>query len=170
MLQHPLGEACVKNKEANKVGEMIKKAKLNDLEMIVKYKLKMFEDAKLKGLLSNDAYDQILNNYQTLYKEGKAQHFISVVKGFNVGCAGAFLKNDLPYCFYKQSVYGFIGDVYTLPAYRNKGHADRLSKNAIEWLRKKGIQTIRLLASEQAKSLYKKHGFSVSDEMILNLN
>jgi GNAT superfamily N-acetyltransferase len=120
--------------------------------------------------LAEDAYQRVLRHYHLLYLAGSAVHFLMEVEGQIVACSGAFLKDDLPYCFYRQPTYGFLGDVYTRPAYRRQGYARQLTTKAIDWLNGRGVEMIRLLATPPAQALYVKLGFEPSGEMILRLN
>lgn len=87
---------------------MIRIANEKDIKKIVEMKLKMFEESGYLHLLSKNASSDILSKYYSLYKEGTAQHFVVEDKNGIIACAGAFLKNDLPYCFYSEQVYGFV--------------------------------------------------------------
>lgn len=147
---------------------MIRKSELNDIKLICNYKLNMFIDSGHMDLLNSNAKDIIISKYTEMYKDEKAIHFLKEEDGKIVACCGAFIKDDIPYCFYKVPVYGFIGDVYTLPEYRNRGYASRLTDEAINWLKEKGVNRISLLAAEDARSIYERKGFKQSDEMILN--
>ncbi|WP_412677295.1 GNAT family N-acetyltransferase [Bacillus smithii] len=60
----------------------------------------------------------------------------------------------MPYCFFKERKYGFIGDVYVEPDFRKKGYARILTDSVIKWLTEQEIKTIRLLASDNARKLY----------------
>jgi hypothetical protein len=51
--------------------------------------------------------------YQGLYADNLAIHFLAVADRQIVAMAGAFIKSDIPYCFFRNPNYGFIGDVYT---------------------------------------------------------
>jgi GNAT superfamily N-acetyltransferase len=152
------------------VSTMIRRADEADLRTIVDLKLRMFEEAGMAGLLAEDAYQRVLRHYHLLYLAGSAVHFLMEVEGQIVACSGAFLKDDLPYCFYRQPTYGFLGDVYTRPAYRRQGYARQLTTKAIDWLNGRGVEMIRLLATPPAQALYVKLGFEPSGEMILRLN
>jgi len=48
---------------------------------------------------------------------------------------GAFIKSDIPFRYFSNNQYGFIGDVYTISAYRNLGISMKLNKEALNWLR-----------------------------------
>jgi GNAT superfamily N-acetyltransferase len=67
-------------------------------------------------------------------------------------------------------VYGFIGDVYTLPQYRHGGYGRRLVTEALDWLRRQGVETVRLVATPQGRALYTKLGFQPTDEMVLRFD
>lgn len=148
---------------------MIKKATVEDLEIIIDFKLKMFEDVQVEHLLCSNSKQVITEKYLKLYKLDKAVHYLKETNNEVVACAGAFIKDDIPYCFFKKPYYGFIGDVYTLKDYRNLGYAKQLTKEVIQWLRIKDIDIVRLLASEAGQHVYKKLGFDFTGEMVLNL-
>ncbi|MFB5664239.1 GNAT family N-acetyltransferase [Alteribacillus sp. HJP-4] len=148
---------------------IIREAKLEDIPKLATLKLRMFQDADKENLLRENFLEEVEMKYIDLYKRKKATHFVIEHNNEIIACAGAFIKEDLPYCFYKQSEYGFIGDVYVSNNFRRKGYAQALTHKTIEWLSTKKIQTVRLLASEDAKELYKSFGFEKTDQMILNL-
>ena len=144
-------------------------ANVVDLDTIVALKLRMFQDANLSTRLAADAKQLIFATYSRLYADQLAAHFIAVADRKIVAMAGAFIKSDLPYCFFHNPNYGFIGDVYTRPEWRRKGLARQLSQEAIQWLRTQGIGEVHLLASEHGRSLYQALGFLPSDERVLRL-
>jgi GNAT superfamily N-acetyltransferase len=148
---------------------MTRPATLDDLPAIVDLKLQMFEEAGMAEMLADDVYELVLSRYHALYECGIAQHFVVEQEGRIIACTGAFLKEDLPYCFYRRPVYGFIGDVYTLPEYRRRGYARQLATDAVYWLKSHGVEMIRLLTTPQARSLYTSLGFQPGDEMVLKL-
>ena len=96
-------------------------------------------------------------------------YFVIESVGQIVACAGAFVKDDIPYCFYRERKYGFIGDVYVSPEHRGKGHARALTQAVLDWFRQQDIKTVRLLASHDARSLYESLGFEATDQMTVTL-
>ena len=88
-------------------------AKTGDLKDIVTLKLKMFEDAGFSNLLTPNVENLVYSHYQGLYADHLAIHFLAVADRHFVAMAGAFIKSDIPYCFFRNPHYGFIGDVYT---------------------------------------------------------
>lgn len=148
---------------------MIERANLSQLDELVELKLELFRESGHLHLLADQAKEIILQHYTALYERDEATHFIVRQEKRIIACSGGFLKSDLPYCFYKQPFYGFIGDVYTIPEVRGKGLGTELTKATIAWLKSKGVRTIRLLAYEQGRPIYQKLGFTSTDEMGLDL-
>ncbi len=146
---------------------MIRAATINDINTICRLKLKMFEESGHSDLLHKNATEIIKQVYKEMYLKCSAIHFIKEMEGKIVACAGAFIKNDIPYCFYSNPFYGFIGDVYTLPEYRGNGYATELTSEAVSWLKTIGVQRISLLASEQGRAIYERMGFTPTDEMVM---
>jgi ribosomal protein S18 acetylase RimI-like enzyme len=147
---------------------LIRAATILDIPAITLLKLKMFKEVDMEHLLRDDFVRIVEKTYKELYKAGKANHFVIEHNNDIIACAGAFIKEDIPYCFYKEEQYGFIGDVYVESRFRNQGYARKLTNEVLDWFSKKEINTIRLLASDNAKKLYKSLGFNETDQMILN--
>ncbi len=146
------------------------KASINELPRIVQMKIAMFEEGGHAGLLAANAYDIILQDYQSLYDQSLALHFVARSNGSLIASAGAFIKADLPYRYFSPPFYGFIGDVYCQPAYRKLGIATTLTQQAIAWLQKKGVKEVKLIAFRAARPIYERLGFHPTDEMVLELD
>jgi GNAT superfamily N-acetyltransferase len=133
----------------------MRNATLLDIPAITLLKLKMFQEVGMEHKLRADFIQEVENTYKLLYETGKAQHFLIEQNNEIIACAGAFIKEDIPYCFYKDVQYGFIGDVYVEPHYRKRGYARELTNEVLNWFSEKELKSIRLLASLNARKLYK---------------
>lgn len=140
---------------------------LLDLPRIVEIKLAMFDASGHATLLAPDARTVVLDDYQTLYAEGRAQHFVARVNGRVIAAVGAFVKSDLPFRYFQPPFYGFIGNIYTEPPYCSRGIATSLSREALVWLKRQGCHMVRLLASDAGRPIYEKLDFCPTDEMFL---
>ena len=138
-----------------------------EIPRIVELKIAMFRDSGAFNLLSEDAFDIIVEDYRKLYDRDEAIHFVAVYESTIIATAGAFLKSDFPYRYFKVPFYGFIGDVYTESAYRRQGLAHRLSEMAVDWLKSKEITMVKLLTSAEGRPIYERLGFESSNEMVL---
>ena len=101
---------------------ILRKATIDDLNILVDYKIEMFKDAGVYEVLSEDYRNKILSTYRELYICDKAVHYVIEEDDLIVSMSGGFIKNDIPYCFFKTDYYGFIGDMYTLSIYRRRGY------------------------------------------------
>jgi hypothetical protein len=101
---------------------MIREATLSDISALTLIKLKMFKEVGMEHILREDFIQVVENTYKDLYETGKAVHFVIEHDHDIVACAGAFIKEDIPYCFYKEVQYGFIGDVFVEHSFRKQGY------------------------------------------------
>jgi len=60
-------------------------------------------------------------------------------------------------------------NVYTEPAFRNRGLARRLMHAVIDWCRAQGLASVQLHASDAGRPLYESLGFGATNEMRLSL-
>lgn len=145
----------------------IEQATAGRLPRIVELKLAMFHEAGFADLLAVDFSTRVLRDYRVLYGSRQAMHFVAIQGDDIIAMAGGFLKADLPYRYYRNPRYGFVGDVYTSPAVRNRGLASRLSERVLDWLKSAGVRQVRLMATPAARPIYERLGFTATDEMAL---
>lgn len=93
----------------------IKKAEINDLPLVVKLKMDMFTEVDSIALLQENAEEQIYEKYKELYQDEKGCHYLAYENGSVVACGGAVIKEDVPFCFFKTPMYGYVIDVYCIP-------------------------------------------------------
>ena len=149
---------------------MIIKVDKSDLIAIVDLIIQMYVEGGYDRLFRDDARTFILQTYEDLYDSNQAQHFIVKHESKIISCAGAFIKSDMLSTFTKTPFFGFISNVYTIPEFRNQGHATLLTKESIEWLRENEIKDIRLVSTKQSEKIYEKMGFQPTDEMMLSID
>lgn len=140
----------------------------NEIACIVDMKIEMFREFGYAHYLHKNAREIIVEDYCRMYEEKLAIHFLANVNNLIVGMVGAFIKSDIPFRYFTKSQYGFIGDVYTIPAYRNLGISKELNEEALDWLRGYGVNFVRLLASDAGRPIYERLGFSPDADMVLN--
>lgn len=143
----------------------IKKAKINDLDIVVQMKMAMFREVGSVTMLQDNAESKIYEKYKELYEQEKCCHYLAYENGEAVACGGAVIKEDVPFCFFKTPMYGYVIDVYCVPENRRKGYASLIMKELIKWLKDKGVHTVRLKPSVVGRQMYEKLGFGDSGEM-----
>ena len=142
----------------------------DDIACIVDMKIEMFREFDFDRYLHENAREIIIEDYSRMYEADLAKHFIAKVDDCIVGIVGAFIKSDIPFRYFSKDHYGFIGDVYTIPNYRNRGISLKLSEDALNWLKDYGVSFVRLLASDAGRPIYERLGFSPDVGMVLKID
>ena len=75
---------------------VMKKAEIEDLNIVVKLKIDMFTEVGSISLLQDNAEEQIYEKYKELYQEGKGCHYLVYENDSVVACGGAVIKEDVP--------------------------------------------------------------------------
>jgi len=150
----------------------IKDGSQKDIKLALGMRKLLFEEMGVDKTSLLENVDRVLEEYYVKeYLEDRMKHFIAFNEDDTpVAIVGAVLKSDFPYLTFKPGAYGWIIDVYTVPEYRGNELATRLLKLVNEWLIKKGVYEVKLIASGKgARKLYEKIGFRSTWEMSLNL-
>ena len=143
----------------------VRKAEIKDLDIVVQMKMDMFKEVGSVTLLQENAESKIYAKYKELYAQEKCCHYLVYENGKAVACGGAVIKEDVPFCFFKTPMYGYVIDVYCVPEKRRNGYASMIMKELIKWLKGKEVHNVRLKPSAVGRRLYEKIGFSDSGEM-----
>ena len=144
----------------------IMKAEVKDLPIIVDMKIKMFQEVGSAALLQDNVEEKIQQTYALLYRVDKCCHFIAYdEEGQVAACGGAVIKEDVPFCFFKNPCYGYVIDVYCEPEKRRNGYASRIMTAILNWLGEKGVHNVKMKPSGTGRMMYEKMGFHDSGEM-----
>lgn len=144
---------------------MFRPAVVDDITDIVNLKYKMFEEMGMAQRLLPDFHTIVEEDYNNLYLNRMAQHFLVENEGRIIACAGAFIKDDAPYRYLKLRSYGFIADVFVEQEFRRRGIAKVLTNTTLDWFSERNIRLLRLVASDEARPLYESIGFTATKEM-----
>lgn len=133
----------------------IRKATTRETQFILRYASQVMNEATM-GYVNTDSYkaQQMMSaiiadgGYYLVYVED------GVIRGW-IGIGAA-------YNFYSEKMEGMIPELYVLPAFRNKGIAEKLCREACRRLENAGYQKVQLnvFARNHAKHLYDKLGFN----------
>ena len=148
----------------------IRKADLNDLDVIVDYRIIMFRT------FIREHYDwQAIKEFEIKYfqEKMKANRFAAWVAetadGAIIATAAVSFYETAPKPWNLESKYAFVSSMFTEPEYRRQGIGGRLLKEALAYSRSQGITHATLHASKSGKSLYEYFGFRDTNEMRLTL-
>lgn len=62
--------------------------------------------------------------------------------------------------------HAYVTNCYVLPAERGRGVGESLLETVLDWCRETGVDAIFLWPSEKSRSLYRRHGFTVRDDLL----
>jgi GNAT superfamily N-acetyltransferase len=63
-----------------------------------------------------------------------------------------------------NATVAFVHSIYTEPAFRRQGCAEKIMQAAVQYCRQRGIHRLILNASEAGRSIYERFGFTSSPE------
>lgn len=142
----------------------IKKAEIKDLDRSQNENGNVYRSG-FSIFFTRWCWKKIYEKYKELYQNGKGCHYLIYEKDKVIACGGAVIKEDVPFCFFKTPMYGYIIDVYCVPEKRRNGYASKIMDELIKWLKDNGVHNIKLKPSSAGRHLYEKLGFGDSGEM-----
>lgn len=133
-----------------------------DLKALMSIRLEMLRD--VNNLPDDYSFNkELIENTEQYFKDGN-QTTILAVDEKAIGCATLSYLCVMPTYSHPTRKRAHLMNVYTNKDYRRMGIAETMVKMLINEARKRGVTEISLDATEAGKPLYKKLGFSESDE------
>jgi len=147
-------------------GVTIRRATLEDVPLLLRYRRAMAEDMGCTDARVLDAMLSAVEPYlRASIPEGRWHAWIA-----EPGGSGAVeIVPWIPGATDPTPRRAWIHNVYVEPAWRRRGIARALVEAIVAWCRAEGFLTIYLHASEQGRPLYASLGFAPSSEMRLKL-
>ncbi len=149
----------------------IRIADSNDIKIFMQIRLEMLRE--VNTLPPDYTFsDEILKGSEEYFTSGNH----TTVLSFNddndvIGCATSCYINVMPTFSHPTGKRSHLMNVYTNEAYRRQGIARQMMRILIDEAKEKGATEMSLDATKEGRTLYKKLGFTDSDEcMVLNLN
>ncbi len=148
----------------------IRRATVNDAEMITEHRHLMFADNKLATEARYAEMDAKFlpwvreriadGRYVGLLLEDPATEQV-------VAAAGVFYMDFPPHYLDPEPVRAYLLNFYTCPEDRGQGHAKTLLTACLEECRSRGVHVITLHASKFGRPIYEAHGFKLHNEYVL---
>ena len=141
-----------------------------DAATIARHRRLMFDEM---GLASGAALEQVETETRAAVEhamiEGYYRHWFVVEEGQIVAGAGVIVARWLPMPDEPALARATVLNVYTEPAFRNRGLARNLMLALIDWCRAQGLASVQLHSSDAGRPLYEALGFKATNEMRLSL-
>jgi ribosomal protein S18 acetylase RimI-like enzyme len=146
----------------------LRTARAADFGTIADYWMEMFEEVgkHKRGDFRPDWRERFVQYFTKQSEAGDAEYIIAVDEERIVGTAGAIVRDGYPAVIHGVPA-GYILGVFVRPEYRSRGIATDLTRRAITFLKRRGVQQIRLHASPFGRPIYEKLGFVATNEMQL---
>ena len=145
---------------------LIRPATTADIEIITSHRRQMFADM---GEPDEMKLDNMCVQFRPWLERkmacGEYLGWLATLPGGEVVAGAGLWLMDWPPHMISSPSRGNILNVYTMRAYRRQGLARRLIETALDWCRSHEIRAVILHASEEGRDLYRKLGFSPTNEM-----
>ncbi|MEL7601982.1 MAG: GNAT family N-acetyltransferase [Bacillota bacterium] len=147
-----------------------KKATLDDLDALVKMRIKVLRTAN--GLSDLVDMSQVESEsryyYQRGLQEGGHVAYLVYDRDAVIGAGGVSFYQVMPTYCNPSGKKAYLMNLYTEPDYRRKGIAWQTLDLLVHEARERGVDFITLDTTKMGRPLYEKYGFiSMQDEMIL---
>jgi ribosomal protein S18 acetylase RimI-like enzyme len=113
-----------------------------------------------------DWRDGFRSYFERRMAAGEAALFVAREGAAIVATAGALVRDGYPSAV-TAIKHGYIFGVRVAPGYRRRGLAERLTREAVRYLRAQRCRTIRLHASRFGRAMYERIGFVPTNELEL---
>jgi len=145
-------------------------ATLEDLETLVQHRRAMWESM---GVMDQKELAKADRNYRRWARERLKDRtlrgwVVTSRDGTPVGSGCLWLQPVQPRPGRVKVLQPYLLSMYTVPAYRGKGLASKIVREATKWTGRNGYASLRLHASEMGRGVYKKLGFERTWEMRLS--
>lgn len=138
-----------------------RKAEVSDIPRMVELRKCQLID---EGLTQENDIDKDLENFFCAgLADGSFMCWLAVDGGEVVATGGVCFIQWPPTFYNPSGQLGYVTNMYTVPAYRRQGLASGLLRLVADEAAARGIRMLRLHASDEAVSVYRRFGFEDSD-------
>jgi len=147
---------------------LYKKADFDDIAILAELRVAMLcenkEYANMPDRLKAELHDGIKQYIENGFKDGSFIAWVAIDTHSKIlAASGLTLYALTPDFWCPNGKTAYIGNLYTLPEFRQKGIAKHLFALNIEEAKKNDCQRILLDATDMGKPIYEKYGFEKSD-------
>lgn len=173
-VSRPLGESLTRAIRDPMPEFVIRRATAADASSLARHRAEMFREM---GVVQPSLYQDLVDASRAYFAEAiPAERYIAWVcecsrpLGTIVGGAGAQLRELAPRpdgsgARLARGPECYVLNVFTEPAWRRQGVAERLMRELLQWAAGLGIERLSLHASNEGRAVYEKLGFVATNEM-----
>jgi GNAT superfamily N-acetyltransferase len=144
---------------------MIRIATIDDIDNLVELRIRLLNESNTN--IENydwNKYSQVLRKfyYEGLIN-GKVIAYLAEDNRKVVAISIMCFYNIIPLLYNLDGKMALLTDMYTIPAYRNKGLGMTLLNSIMEYAKTLGYKKVVLNAADSGRKLYKRYGFKDID-------
>ena len=152
----------------------LRQAALADVELVARQRAAMWVDmGRLRPELAPTMVAATVERLGPALAEGRYVGWLlapAAEPALAVAGAGMLLREQLPFPIdggraVRYGMQGLVINVYTEPAWRRRGLAERLLRALIAWSESRELSSVVLHASDEGRPLYERLGFRGTNEM-----
>jgi GNAT superfamily N-acetyltransferase len=142
---------------------------VRDLDVLVRHRRGMWEEISDRTPREHDAADRAYRTWaRTRLKDGRLVGFVATSADGTAAASGClWMRENQPRPGWQDEVLPYLLSMFTEPAYRGKGLATRIVREAIAWAKAHGYTRMTLHASRFGRKMYRDLGFERTWEMRL---
>jgi GNAT superfamily N-acetyltransferase len=146
----------------------VRQATLDDIPILVAYRRAMFESMGVQDAARLTAMCEATRSYLgDALPSGVYRGWVAEADGRVIASGGLVIQAMPPSPRNMDGRQGYIMNVYTEPAWRNRGVATAIVTTILDYLREINVPVVTLHASEAGRPLYQRMGFVATNEMRL---
>ncbi len=151
---------------------VIRKATLDDLDILVRQRHMMFEDIRPRTNEEHAIGDRTYRRWvKKMMKERRLVFFLAEDRKERIVAGGGiWLHERQPRLGDKGGLSPYLLSMYTEPAFRGSGLGTSIVKSAEDWSRENGYEMMTLHASRMGRRLYAEMGWKRGWEMYKELD
>lgn len=149
----------------------LRRATVRDLDILVHQRWGMWLDMGERDPTKLDQHDRAFRRWvkPKLRRETVVGWLIEAEREGAVAGGIVWLRPSVGRPGAPHPVQPFLLSMYTEPEWRRRGLASLIVKEAVKWTKRNGYKGLWLHASSMGRSLYARHGFRRTWEMMLEL-
>ncbi len=149
----------------------VRRATVGEVEILVQQRRGMWENMGVKDRKALALADVVYRRWaRKRLRDGTLLGWLVEGRGGMIAGGGClWLQPIQPRPGRSEGFQPYLLSMFTVPAFRGKGVASRVVREAAKWTRRKGYPSLRLHASEMGRRVYRRHGFKRTWEMRLDM-
>jgi GNAT superfamily N-acetyltransferase len=111
------------------------------------------------GAIDDPGFDAAFDAWWAAERDSRT-FFLAEIDGAAVGMANVKRYDRMPVAGRRAGSWGYVGNVFVLPAHRDAGFGQVLMRTLSDWAGQQGYAHLRLAPSPLSKSFYARLGFT----------